>query len=53
MNGECPATTARSADGDGELTGLHDGLLTFPAAVGFGRCLPSRRHILKTYSDFT
>jgi hypothetical protein len=47
------AMTVASGDGDGELTGLHDGLLTFPAAVGFERWLPSRRHILKTYSDFT
>jgi hypothetical protein len=42
-----------SADADGQLSGLHDGLLTFAAAVGFERWLPSRRHILKTYSDFT
>lgn len=48
-----PATMGGSVDGEDELTGLHDGLLTFPADVGFGRWLPSRRHILKTYSDFT
>jgi hypothetical protein len=46
-------TTGWSADAEAELTRLHDGLLTFPPALGFGRWLPSRRHILKTYSDFT
>ena len=32
--------------------GVHDGLLTFRPRGGFGCLLPSRRHILKTYSDF-
>jgi hypothetical protein len=53
VRGRRRVTTGSSADRHGELTGLHDGLLTFLAALGFGRWLPSRGHILKTYSDFT
>ena len=53
MRRDSPATWGGALDDDSGLTGPHDGLLTFPVDVGFGRWLPSRRHILKTYSDFT